>query len=178
MKKVLILILVLLMGCAPWMKVGGGYKNSHDKYSVDLPQGWMKLNTDKYVFVTRDGALLQNIMIERVDLEAPLKNTKKKLTKNMLPLEASEAIIDDMSSDKAVLNLAVLENIPVTIGSNPGFKILFTYKNKDGLKFKCLYCGFLFDNWLYNIRYTAAERYYFQKDVGVFEELLNSFKLS
>jgi hypothetical protein len=96
----------------------------------------------------------------------------------MLPLEASEVIIDNISSNKAVLNLVILENIPVTIDANQGFKILFTYKNKDGLKFKSLYCGFLFENWLYNIRYTAAERHYFHKDVGVFEELFNSFKLS
>jgi hypothetical protein len=178
MKKFWIVILVLLMGCVPWMKVGGTYKNSHDKYSVDLPQGWMKLNADKSLFITRDGGLLQNIIVERVDLDEPLKNTKKKLSKNMLPLEASEVIIDNISSDKAVLNLVILENIPVTIDRNQGFKILFTYKNKDGLKFKSLYCGFLFESWLYNIRYTAAERYYFSKDVGVFEELLNSFKLS
>ena len=178
MKKCLMITLILLMGCAPWMKVGGVYKNSNDKYSVDLPQGWMKINTDKYLFVTRDGALLQNITIERVDLEEPLKNTKKKLNKNMLPSEASEVIIDNISSDKGVLNLVILENIPVTIDVNPGFKILFTYKNKDGLTFKSLYCGFLLENCLYSIRYTAAERYYFPKDVGVFEELLNSFKMS
>ena len=178
MKKFLIIISVLLIGCAPWMKVGGGYENSHDKYSVDLPQGWMKLNTDKYLFITRDGSLLQNIIIERVDLEKPLKFTKKKLNKNMLPLEVSEIIIDNISSDNAVLNLNIIENIPVTIDGSQGFKILFTYKNKDGLKFKSLYCGFLSEDWLYSIRYTAAERYYFHKDVGSFEKLLNSFKLS
>ena len=178
MKKWWIIILVLLMGCAPWTKVGGTYKNSHDKYAVDLPQGWMKVNTDEYLFVTRDGALLQNILIKKIDIEKPLENTKKKLNKNMLPLEASEVIIDNISSDKAVLNLAVLENIPVTIDGKQGFKILYTYKNKDGLKFKSLYCGFLFENWLYSIRYTAAERYYFSKDVEIFEALLNSFKLS
>ena len=178
MKKFVIIISVLLIGCAPWMKVGGGYKNSHDKYSVDLPKGWMKLNTDKCLFITRDGSLLQNITIERIDLEKPLNNTKKKLSKNMLPLEVSEIIIDNISSDKAVLNLSIIENIPVTIDGNQGFEILFTYKNHDGLTFKSLYCGFLHESWLYKIRYTAAERYYFHKDVGVFEKLLNSFKLS
>jgi len=160
------------------MKAGGAYKNSAHKYSVDLPRGWMRLNTNKHLFITRDGALLQNIIIERIDIEEPLKHTKKKLTQNMLPLEASEVIIDNISSDKAVLNLVILENIPVSIDTNQGFKILFTYKIKTGLKFKSLYCGFLSDNWLYSIRYTAPERHYFHKDIGVFEKVLNSFKLS
>jgi len=178
MKKLLFVILLFLIGCVPWMKVGGIYKDSQQKYSVDLPEGWMKLNTNKYLFVTRDGVLLQNIIIERVGLDEQLKHTKKKLNKNMLPLEAAEVIIDNISSDRAVLNFVVLENIPVTIDNNQGFKILFTYKNKTGLKFKTIYCGFLSDTWLYSIRYTAPERHYFHKDFDEFEKVLNSFKLS
>jgi hypothetical protein len=160
------------------MKVGGVYKNSHDQYSVDLPQGWMKLTSDKYLLVTRDGALLQNIIIERVGIDEPLEHTKKKLNKNMLTQEAADVVIDNISSDKAVLNLVILENIPVTIDASQGFKILYTYKNKDGLRFKSLYCGFLSGDWLYSIRYTAPERHYFHKDVGTFEKVLNSFRLS
>lgn len=178
MKRCLIVVLLLLIGCAPWTGVGGLYKNTRDNYAVDLPAGWMSLNTNKYLFITRDGGLLQNIVIERIDIDAPFEHTKKKLSAGMLPIEVSEVVIDNISSDKAVLNLSVLENVPVTIDARDAFKVLFTYTNKDGLKFKSIYCGILADKWFYSIRYTAPDRHYFQKDVGVFEQVLNSFRLS
>ena len=177
MKRCCVLILILLVSCAPWMKVGGVYKNTKEQYSVDLPQDWMKFNSNEQLLVSRDGPLLQNIIIERVDINEELEHTKKKLQKSMLPQEASEVIIDNISSDSEVLNLNIIENIPITIDLYPGFKIFFTYNNKDGLNFRSIYCGFLSGDWLYTIKYTAADRHYFQNDVAEFEHVLNSFRL-
>ena len=95
----------------------------------------------------------------------------------MLPLEAAEVIVDEISSDQFVQNFQVIENIPASINGHDGFQIVFTYKNKDGLRLKTIYYGFIVGEWFYAIRYTAANRHYFAKDLETFEKILNSFRL-
>lgn len=174
---VIFLIFVLMAGCAPWTQVGGLYRNESDNFIVDLPQGWMKLNQEKYLLITRDGVLLQNIQILRHKIEEPLKYTKKKFSKEMLPQEASEIILDDIATNPNHLNVAVVENIPVTISGMPGFKTTYTFKNKDGLTLKSIYCGFIAGDWFYGINYNAPQRYYFDKDLKTFEKVVESFRL-
>ena len=64
-----------------------------------------------------------------------------------------------------------------TISGKPGFWTVFTYKTKDELKLKVVYCGVLDGEWFYGIRYSAAQRHYFDKDLKTFETVLRSFKL-
>lgn len=175
MKNWLVLLTLLAVGCAPWVRVGGVYQDSERNFSVDLPQGWMKSSTDKSVLITRDGVLLQTIVIERLKATDELQYTKKKLDPSMLPQEAAEVIADNISSNPAITDFTLLENAPTTIAKRPGFKLLYQYKNKDGLQFKGMYCGFLSGDWFYALRYTAPARYYFDKDVRTFENVLNSF---
>lgn len=138
----------------------------------------MRINTVKHLLATRDGLLLQNIVIDRFDVEKPLEHTKKKITMEMLPQEAADVVIDNIRSDPGVLNFQMLESVPVSIDDRSGFKILFSYQNQDGLEFKSIYCGFVAGTWLYVLRYTAPSRHYFHKDVGTFETVLNSFRIS
>lgn len=175
MKKWLVLLALLAVGCAPWVRVGGVYQDTERNFSVDLPQGWMKSNTEKSLLITRDGVLLQRIVIERLKATDELQYTRKKLEPSMLPQEAAEVIADNISSNPAITDFTLLENAPTTIANRPGFKLLYQYKNKDGLPFKGMYCGFLSGDWLYALRYTAPARYYFDKDVGTFDKVLNSF---
>ncbi len=201
MRRILLLILLFTIGCAPWMQVGGLYTSRSHNFSVELPQGWMRLNksayqyltidqrilidhlltfpkADAYLFVTKDGILLQNIIINRGSIDEELENTKKKLSKGMLSYEAADVILDNISSDQAVLNFELLENNPVKISGFPGFRIVFTHKNEDGLRLKSIFYGFMKGEWFYTIRYTAALRHYFEKDLKAFEKILKSFKLT
>lgn len=175
MKKWLVLLALLAVGCAPWVRVGGVYQDTEKNFSVDLPQGWMKSNTAESLLITRDGMLLQMIFIERVKATDELRHTKKKLEPSMLPHEAAEVIADNIGSDPSITDFTLLENAPTTIANRPGFRLQYTFKNKDGLQFKGMYCGFLSGDWFYALRYTAPARYYFDKDVGTFERVLNSF---
>jgi len=177
MKKVILFIILLSMGCAPWVQVGGLYKRESYNYSVELPQGWMRWNKGDDLIITRDGVLLPNIQILRLNIEEPLKYTKKKFSKGMLPQEEAEVILDNIASNKEILNFQLLENNPLKICGNPGFRAAYSYKNQDGLKMKSIYCGFIAGQWFYGIIYNAAERYYFDKDINTFERVLESFKL-
>jgi hypothetical protein len=95
-----------------------------------------------------------------------------------LPQEAAEVILDEIISDQSVLNFEMLENIPAVIDKHDGFRVVFSYKNRDGLKLKTIYYGFLNDGRFYSIRYTAVKRYYFEKDIETFRKVLDSFTLT
>jgi len=177
MKKILLFTLMLCAGCAPWVQVGGLYKTESHNYSAELPQGWMRWNKGDDLMITRDGVLLQSIQIARLNIEEPLKHTKRKFSKGMLAQEAAEVILDNMASNPDVLDFEIIENSPMRISGNPGFKAVCTYKNKDGLKIKTVYCGFIADKWFYGLHYNAAQRYYFDKDIQTFEKVVESFKL-
>src|SRR5512133_1580370 len=94
-KNVLLLIvcMFLLNGCAPWVRTGGPYEATRENVALDLPDGWMRLNNDDYLLLTRDGVLLQSILVQNINVKDSLKHTKKKFRKGMLPLEASEVKI-------------------------------------------------------------------------------------
>lgn len=177
MRKHLYILLIFLVGCAAWTQVGGLYKNESHNFSVDLPQGWVQWNRGEHLLITRDGISLQYIQIGRTKVEDPLKHTKKKFSKGMLPQEAAEVALDNMASNPNVLNLEVIENSPAILSGIPGFKTVYIYKNKDGLKLKSIYYGFIVGDSFYSINYNAAVRYYFDKDIKTFERVVESFKL-
>jgi len=179
MRKLPLIALLFIIGCIPtppWSKVGGQYFDDSQNFYVELPNGWKKSNRVNYLLVTRDGALLQNIIITSLEIDKGLEYTKKKLKKDMLPQEVAEVIIDDLTSNPNVLNLVVIENTPAKISGHQGFKLLFTFRNREGVKYKSVYYGFIAGGKFYGIRYTAAERYYFDKDIETFEKIVKSFK--
>ena len=178
MKKALLIFFVFIPACAPWTKVGGLYEPASHNFSVNIPQGWMKLNTERYLFITRDGPFLQYMLIQERPIDKAFQNTKKRIKRGMLPQEAAEVIIDEIISDQLVLHFEVIENNPAIIDRYDGFRIVFTYKNRDGLRFQTIYCGFIVGEWFYSIRYTAAQRDYFEKDIETFHKVLDSFRLT
>lgn len=177
MKKHLLVCLLVLIGCIFWTSARSADEYSSTHFSVDLPQGWRQVNTNKYLLLTKDGPFLQYVLIQRRPIDQAFKHTKKKLKKEMLPHEVAQVIIDEIFSDRQILEFNVIENIPVTINERDGFKLLFTYKNKKGSSFKTAYYGLIQGDAFYNLRYNAALQNYFDKDIKTFQIILNSFRL-
>lgn len=171
------LAVIVFSGCARWTPAGGPYSSEAQNVKVSLPDGWMRLNTEEFIYITRDGGLLQNILIEAFHVDDTLRHTKKKLRKGMLPIEASEVIIDNISSDQLISALEVKENRSVRVAGHQGFRAVLSYKNSDGLKIKTVYYGFMKGEWFYGVRYTAPQRHYFDRDVKTFEKVVGSLKL-
>jgi hypothetical protein len=177
MRKFLFIFLTVVVGCAPWIQVGGLYTSDGKDFSADLPEGWMRLRQSEQLFITRDGILLQTITVESLNASYEFKNTKKKLSKGMLPQEVSEVILDNISSDQQMSSFEIVENSPAKIGGLTGFKAVFSYGTKGGLKYKSVYYGALDGERFYGLRYTAARRYYFDKDISTFEKTVSSFRI-
>ena len=182
MKKILPLLISLLIitSCASVAQKRSLQDLSNNDFSVEIPEGWWKPKHIDRFLITKDGYSLQYVRIQQRPIDRPYRNTKKKLNKAMLPQEAAGVIIDDIASDRRIYNFNVIENAPATIDGREGFKILFTFKLKKDKKsaiFKTLYYGFISGDSFYNLRYNAAMRYYFEKDIAAFEQILNSFKV-
>ncbi len=108
--------LVAAAGCVslPWVPAEPRHTVRSGHFSVELPQGWMRWNhgpADE-VLVTRDGELLQEILVERVAVDAEMRHTKKRLARGMLPQEAAEVVIDNYASDRSHLDFEVKEKSP------------------------------------------------------------------
>ncbi len=177
MKKFFLIFLLFIPACAPWIETRGSYESLPHNFYVNIPQGWMMLDTDRYLLISGDGPFLQYVLIQDRPIDRPFRNTKKKFNRLMLPQEAADVIIDEITSDQSVLNFVIIENAPTRINGHDGFRVVFTYKNRDGLKLKTIYHGFLAGENFYNIRYTAVNRYYFEKDIEAFRKVLESFRL-
>lgn len=173
-----VLMVCFLAGCGTWSTVGGDYKDGSMNLTVVFPMQWHRLkNTTDQVVITRDGLPLQQIRVARFGLDKELPNTKKKVTREMLPQEVAEILIDDLNSDFDLANKQILENIPETIDGFSGFKFAYTFQTNSGLKKKAIAYGFVAGNWVYIISYVAPVRYYFGKDIQTFEKVRETFKL-
>jgi hypothetical protein len=178
MKKLMPLLICMLFifSCASAAQERSLKKLPDADFSVDIPDGWWKPEyTSKYL-LTKDGPYLQYVLIQQRPLNKPFRNTKKKIRGGMLPQEAAGIIIDELASDRYLMNFSVIENAPATVDGHAGFKILFVYKDKKGSQFKTLYYGFISGNSFYNLRYSAAARHYFEKDIADFEQIVSSFQ--
>lgn len=199
MRKVLIFLLTFFSGCAPYVMVGGKYTAGPENFEVDLPQSWRKHEltfdhhpisramldelkkrhdpTGDVVRITRDGLLLQHIVIGRIEINKEWPHTKRKLSKGMLPQEVAEVIIDNIRSNPNISKQHVLENSPAKLGGFPAFKLIYTYQTKESVGIKGACYGAMMGDWYYYLLYEAPERHYFAKDYPIFEKLKDSFRL-
>jgi len=179
MKKIIALIisLFLITGCVSVAQERSLKSLPDNDFSVEIPEGWWKPDHINKYLITKDGAFLQYVLIQQRPIDLPYRHTKKKLNQGMLPQEAAGIIIDEIASDRRILNFDVIENAPAVIDGYEGFKILFIYKDRKGSAFKTLYYGFISGDSFFNLRYNAAMRHYFEKDIADFEQILSSFRV-
>jgi len=172
-----LLFLFILASCLACAHTGEFAKPASYSFTIDIPEGWRKIDNNRYLFVTKENPFLQYIMVQNRPIGRSFRNTKKKIQKDMLPEEAAQIIIDELASDQYLVNLRILANTPATIQGYEGFKILYTYSDSEGRIYKTLYYGFIKEDTFFNLRFRAADQIYFQRDIGAFRSVLNSFQV-
>jgi len=179
MKKFLrtILFLFIITGGLACAHGGGFAKPASFSFTIDIPAGWRKIDNNRYLLVTKESPFLQYILVQNRPIGRSFRNTRKKLQKGMLPEEAAQVVIDELISDQNLLNLKILNNNPASIKEYEGFKLLYTYSDSEGQTYKTLYYGFVKEDTFFNLRFTAADQIYFQRDIGDFRSILNSFQI-
>ena len=177
MKRWTLFFLLLTTACAPLHQNGGAIQAEAQNFSIQIPEQWHKLNTARHVMLTKDGPFSQYILVQQRHLSEPFKHTKRKFHQGMLPQEAAEVIVAEITSDRAVLDFEVLENLPARISRFDAFRLVFSYRTTDGLKFKTVYYGVLPGNWYYGIRYNASDTCFSEKDIEIFERFISRFAI-
>jgi hypothetical protein len=178
-------VALTLAGCvhSPWVSSGGTYTPESHDFDVELPLGWRHYNPlqskDPTIarVLTRDGYALQVIRINKMSVDQELPHTKKKLSMGMLPQEAAEVVFDNIRSDTSSTNQQIVEQGPSTIGNRSGFRVLYSYQMKAGLKKQGLCYGVLVGPVYYSLIYEAPSRHYFSLDLSTFETLKDSFRI-
>jgi hypothetical protein len=166
-----------LMGCASlWQPAPLELASAN--WSLQPPQGWMHFSTPTYEMFSKDGPYLQYIFIQHRPLDKGFHHTKQKLNKTLLPHEAAEVVADNLRSDPQIASFKLLSSQPVTLDGQSGFKLVYTHTDRQGVAIRSLYYGIILNCSFFNLRYTAAQRYYFEKDLGVFEHMLSTVHFS
>ena len=176
-KYVWVILLLLFAGSMACTHTGGISKPASYGFTIDIPDGWRKIENNRYLFVTKESPFFQYIMVQNRPIGRSFRHTKKKMQREMVAEEAAQIIIDELISDQNLINLRILDNAPATIKEHAGFKILYTYKDSEGRVYKTLYYGFIKEDTFFNLRFTAADRIYFQRDVGDFKNILNTLQI-
>lgn len=182
MKKFILYLLLtlLLTGCfkRPWTPtLDAEYNATSQNVSLRLPADWMLSGREDITLLTRDGVLLQNILVATISIEDELKYTKKKFRRGMSPLEQAEIILDNMAGSPNRTAFKIKSKKPAKIGGHQAFRSEFTFKDQEGLLYRGVLYGFMQNNWFYAVRYLAPNRHYFQRDKRTFDKVVKSIKL-
>jgi len=178
MKKILCLLLLPCLTACASINMQKKYPDpSSGSFAIEYPEKWIKIQKQHYLMFTRSDPFSQYILVQQRHVDKPFGHTKKKINRGMLPQEAAEVIGDEIISDRSVSNYQVIESLPVKVGGYDGFKMVFTYKTREGLKFKTLYYGLVQGEWFYNLRFNAAEGKFSDNDIETFMKVFKSFRL-
>lgn len=183
-----------------------GKATGYRQVSFRVPEGWHWFIRGEDLIATRDGVFLQHIFIERVQVDQvdqdvlgafwlvawssklwptrTVKSLNKRFTPGMSPADAAEVLLGSRKNDPALTDLKVQELTTQTIAGHQAFRVVFDFRLKGSQAmlaasplYRSIYCGFMVDDWFYGISYTAARRYYFEKDAQMFEVFLQSVRL-
>ena len=181
-RKLIFIFLLSLTGCAtltPWTQLKGQeYKDGARSFRAVVPDGWMRFNHVNFFVMTKDGTVLDKIIVERRKITTKLEFTKKKFTKDMTPQELAEVEIDNLKANGETGRFELLNNAPVAIDGQNGFQMEYVYAvTKGGLKIHGMHYGFLYKDWVYRVNFEAAAQHYFEKYKDDFVKFFKSFKL-
>ena len=157
-----------LAGCQIWNPGGTPYTAKDGAFTVRPPADWMyatRLGND--LLATKDGPVLQQIIVEHRDLKDPLPHSKRTLTASLAPYEVAEAVTDNLRADHSLLGLEIKENVPATV---------FSFHTGEKLRLSEQCYGCLAGGRLWLLRYCAPSRHYFERDQADFEMMVKDFQ--
>lgn len=199
MKRAFLLLAaaLVLAGCAPkpyWTLTDDKNRQVSSKsFEFSLADGWVRtteartwdrLEIDgkqqtillESMSVTRDGTNLHAITVTRRYADTAFPTLKRKSMPNMLAPEAADLYVAELRKRTGLERLQVLSNKPARVGGKQGFQLLMQFKNDDGLRVEILTYGFVDKTGFYTITYRAPALYYYDRDVKVFNGVVNSFR--
>ena len=171
-----VVAMLMLAACAgPWQTAPDQLKAPH--WIIRSPEGWMHLSTSESEMLSKDGPYLEYILIQSKPLSQGFRYTNQRIDPGMLPNEAAQLIADNMRSDPMIRQFRLLADEPAIVDGHAGFKLTYSYRDQYGVALKTIYYGAVLPDLFFNLRYTAAQRYYFDKELQAFNQAFQSLHL-
>lgn len=173
-------LLLLVAGCTPWAAVDPNNRliTVKDDYTVEAPLGWVRRNYDVYdVFLSRDGPLLNFIVIDREKHDRTLPNTKRKTSADLLPQEVAELVIAEQKAVDSRGSFSVLANQPANLSGKPAVRVHTRWKNERGLPIERLTYALVDQKGRLALIYEAPGLVYFPKGVADFDAMVKTLVL-
>jgi hypothetical protein len=173
---------MLLTACVPQpVRVDTPRTEAADKsYVIDLPVGWVKQPLmDKSLLASRDGPLLESILVTRRTAKEAFPKTKKAAADNLLAAELAELeIAEQKTIDEFTAALTVMQNEPIQVAGHEGYRVRVNYRSATGLEIGRVIYGFTDASYYYRLQYTAPKLYYYDRYYPEFEKAVGSFQLA
>jgi len=172
--------LIALTACVPnWKPVEPAAYVKQDGFSILLPEGWLKLENpnNNSVVASTDGPNLQSFVVIQKELKDSFKTTKVEVDANILSYELMEYFIAEFKANSGDVVVEVESKEAAEVSGQDGFRVVFTYKNQKGLRFKQIVYGCNNASKLYTLTYHAPVLYYFDKNVAEFENSTKTFQI-
>lgn len=178
-------LLAALAACIPYRRPAfvptlPSYVAPASGFEVVPPPAWMRLDIPFEVFlITRDGTPLQRIVVGASEAGKPigLGSGRRAVQAGMSPQELAELVIDDIRATEELTEMRVIESAPATLSGRSGFRVVAAFHDGRGLPRRVALYGLVEGSRFYRLFYTAPERYYFARDLPVFEQVARSFRL-
>ena len=170
------LVLFMLTACAGgWQSARGDL--SGPQWSISTPDGWMHLSMPDSDMLSKNGPYLEYMLIQARPLAQPFRFTRQRLSTAMLPHEAAELVVDNLRADPLIRGFRFQASEPAVVDGHSGFKLTYGYLDKYGVELKTVYYGVVLPDHFFNLRYTAARRFYFDNEAAAFNQVLDSLQL-
>lgn len=180
MKKLFLIISLLLIGSTAaghWEPTAGRYTNEEKQFSAELPGGWMRFDSNDVLLITRDGVLLQAILIERTAPGEKSAVSGVAYREGMKAAEAAEAMISRVKASLKAPFFKVLDRRSVRVANLPAMKVHYEYRDAAGLLYEGIAIGIPKGRVFYGLHYAAPGRHYFHHDLHTFEKVVKSLHL-
>jgi hypothetical protein len=173
-------LLLVLAACSPWVLIDPENARLKDHgFEISLPEGWVRPMFERdEVILTRDGLLLEQIMVRQRTNKKAFPRLKKPASDKLLPSELAELQIAETKREGDLMaNLEVLENEPATIAGKQGFRVRLRFVTERALPMEQLLYGVCDEKNYYLLGLQAPEYYYFDQHRAEFEKMVASFKI-
>ncbi|HEX3018748.1 MAG TPA: hypothetical protein VHP36_00530 [Chitinispirillaceae bacterium] len=172
---ILLLLSLLFAGCSSsWKMTGAKYKKP--SYYFEPPPRWMISRDGPTALLSKHGPSLEKILILRQRTTDTLNHTKLKLYPEMLPHELGEVLLSRVIAAPQVTDVLLLKEEVTNVDYRQAVKLTVSYRI-NAIEFNEIIYAFIDRVFLYELRYCAVKRYYYEENLNTFETLVKGFKL-
>ena len=176
---IIALIWFILPSCTVWnyIDVSKDLSDSGRNFSITVPAGWVQsTSVPALVAITKDGPTLQWVVARSLTYEEFSKDLDVNLEDSTLPSDLSKYYLAKFKKENNLSFIETSYDGLKKIDGISGFEVHINYKNERGLRYKTIAIGFINQGRMYEVLYTAPVLYHFDRYVGEFNNIANSFK--